>query len=327
MTSDTKFRVLRATDVERCCDMRQAINAMKTAFQQLANGAATVPLRTNLPVTEQTQSLIMPVSIQGFDTFGLKAVSLTDDNAERGLPRIHASVLLFDSATGRPQSLLDGEFLTALRTGAASGLATDLLADQSASRLVIFGAGTQAYTQVMAVAAVRPIESVTVVSRNADRGHRFCDRIQAFGDFQTHWTTDSSAARNADIICTATSAHQPVFSASDLPSHCHTNAIGSYRKDMCEIPLQLMSTMTIVADQRSACLAEAGELVQAIEQGILGTEPDMFELGQLLLADRLPQLQPRTLFKSVGNAVQDLVIAQRVVDRARQMNIGQLIDL
>lgn len=306
--------------------MSQAIEAMKTAFSKLSAGAANVPIRTNLLVNEQTQSLTMPVSIEGFTTFGLKAVSITADNCERGLPMIHGLVLLFDSTTGEPKCLMDGEFLTALRTGAASGLATDLLAKPNSKNLVVFGTGRQAFFQVLAVLEVRPIDLVTVVSRNPDLATKFCQTITELGNFDLKCVSDTSVVRQADIICTATPSITPLFSSNDLPKESHINAVGSYRSDMCEIDLQLLDSMTIVVDQYEASLKEAGEIVQAVKEGIIH-ESAITEIGEFLLASNRRDIRKRTLFKSVGNAAQDLVVADFVLNQANQRALGQLIEL
>jgi len=306
--------------------MQEAIEAMKIAFTQLSSGDVDVPVRTNLAVSKQTRSLIMPVSITGYSTFGLKAVSLTSDNADRGLPMIHGLMLLFDCTTGEPRCLIDGEFLTALRTGAASGLATDLLANPDASHLVVFGSGKQATTQVEAVVTVRPIEAVTVVSRNPQRAADFCRNLQQFGDFDVTCTSDSTTIAQSDVICTATPSIEPLFAGSALPEQCHINAVGSYRKDMCEIEPEILSTMSIVVDQREASLTEAGEIVQAIRCQAI-SESDVIELGILLSSGEAIGINKRTLFKSVGNAVQDLVIADAVFSRANRLEIGRQIEL
>lgn len=306
--------------------MPQAIDAMKVAFLKLSSGKANVPLRTNLPVSEQTESLIMPVSIQGYATFGLKAVSLTADNTDRGLPMIHGLMLLFDSESGEPRCLIDGEFLTALRTGAASGLATDQLADPAAKHLVVFGTGKQAASQIEAVVAVRSVETVTIVSRTPHLSAEFCDNLRNFGDFNLTCTSDSTVVASSDVICTATPSREPLFSGCDLPQECHINAIGSYRSDMCEIDPEFLNTMSIFVDQREAGLTEAGEIVQAIRREAI-QEADVIELGNLLLAGEALHVKKRTLFKSVGNAVQDLVVADSVLSQANRLGLGQLIEM
>lgn len=320
------IRILGADDVRKCCTMPQAIDAMKVAFSHLSAGEAVVPLRTNLPVTEQTQSLCMPVSIEGYPSFGLKAVSVTTDNTDRGLPMIHALVLLFDSTTGEPRCLIDGEFLTALRTGAGSGLATDLLADPAASHLVVFGTGRQATSQVEAVVAVRSIETVTVVSRSPESAGEFCDSLRSFGDFELTCTSDATVVAKSDVICTATPSNKPLFDGNDLPQQCHINAVGSYRDDMCEIEPELLTTMSILVDEREPSFKEAGEIVQAIQRQLIQTS-DVVELGKLILSNKAIDLRKRTLFKSVGNAVQDLVVANSVLNQATRLGLGQQIEI
>jgi ornithine cyclodeaminase/alanine dehydrogenase-like protein (mu-crystallin family) len=322
----SKIRILGADDVRKCCTMPQAIEAMKVAFSNLSAGKADVPLRTNLPVTEQTQSLCMPVSIDNYPTFGLKAVSITTDNNDRGLPMIHGVVLLFDSTTGEPRCLIDGEFLTSLRTGAASGLATDLLADPAASHLVVFGTGRQATSQVEAVVAVRTIETVTIVSRSPERAREFCDTLRNFGDFDFTCTSDATVVATSDVICTATPSKEPLFDGNDLPKQCHINAVGSYRYDMCEIEPELLTTMSILVDERESSFKEAGEIVQAIQRHLIQTS-DVIELGKLLLSDKAIDVRKRTLFKSVGNAVQDLVVANSVLNQAIRLGLGQQIEV
>lgn len=326
MSESLKIRILTASDLAMCCDMRSAIEAMRAAFSDLSSGKANVPLRTNLKVTDQTTSLIMPVSTSGGSTFGLKAVSLTADNAERGLPSINACVLLFDSKTGQPCALMDGEFLTALRTGAASGLATDLLAPKEASSLVVFGAGGQALTQIQAICSVRDIKKVTVIARKQDRANSFCNKIGAIAKFEKTASTDPGLISQADIVCTTTPSTTDLFPAEKYPEKCHLNAIGSYSKTMREFSPELLPSMSVFVDQRTACLAEAGEIVQGMDQGLFGEEVIHGELGEIANGIDF-SLKPRTLFKSVGNAIQDLAVAQNSYQIATQKNLGQVISL
>jgi len=237
---------------------------------------------------------------------------------------IHGLVLLFDSITGEPRCLIDGEYLTALRTGAASGLATDLLADHAAKHLIVFGTGTQAASQVEAVAAVRPIEAVTVISRNPQQAGAFCDNLRNFGEFNITCTSDAASISTADVICTATPSKEPLFVGRDLPERCHINAIGSYRSDMCEIEPSLLSTMSVLVDEREASIKESGEINRAIQNNVI-LDSDIKELGHLLLTDEATSLKKRTLFKSVGNAVQDVVVADSVFNQANRLGLGKQV--
>jgi ornithine cyclodeaminase len=158
-----KIRVLSRADLERALPMSEAIEAVKAAFAQLSTGQADVPLRTPLDITpHEGLTLFMPAYLTGSDELGLKVVSVLPHNPSQGLPIIHALVALFDAATGRPQAVMDGTYLTALRTGAASGAATDLLAPQDAQVAGIFGAGVQGRTQLEAICQVRDVVKVKV---------------------------------------------------------------------------------------------------------------------------------------------------------------------
>ena len=158
-----KLRILSGQDIRQALPMRQAIEAMKSAFAQLSAGQADVPLRTALDVPRHNGvTLFMPGYLSGDDQMAVKIVSVFNDNPAQGLPLIHALVVVVDATTGAPAAVMDGTYLTALRTGAASGAATDLLARQDARTVAIFGAGAQGRTQLEAVCAVRPIEKAWV---------------------------------------------------------------------------------------------------------------------------------------------------------------------
>src|SRR3990170_7068055 len=160
-----KLRVLTADDVRAALPMPEAIRAMKDAYRQFSSGQADVPLRTRLEIPEAGGvSLFMPAFVRESGDLAVKAVSVFPRNPERSLPTIHALMIVFDPQTGKPAGLIEGGTLTALRTGAASGAATDLLARPEATTLAVFGSGAQARTQLEAVCAVRPIHEVLVFS-------------------------------------------------------------------------------------------------------------------------------------------------------------------
>jgi ornithine cyclodeaminase len=252
----------------------------------------------------------------------VKVVSVFDHNAARGLPLIHGVVLLVDPETGAPTALLDAEVLTALRTGAASGLATDLLARPDASCLAVFGAGAQARTQVEGVRAVRPIRRVLLWGRDAVRTARFAAELAAAG-LAVETSPAAERLGEAQVICTATTARAPVFRAEDVPPGAHVNGTGSYRPDDRELPGALIAAARVVVDHREAALAEAGDVVLPIRDGILDASR-VAELGEIVAGSRPGRASPDeiTVFKSVGNAVQDVVAAQAVVEAAIRRGIG-----
>ncbi len=326
----TEIRILSAGDVAQALSMPDAIDAMATAFRQLATGSASVPLRTPLPLTAHNgDSLFMPVYSADSSLFGLKVVSLLNDNPARQLPFIQATVLLFDAETGRALALMDGEVLTALRTGAGSGLATRFLARKDATVAAVFGAGTQAETQLEAVCCERNIQKGLVFGRNPHNARRFAEKMAKKLGIQVMVAPDSSALREADVICTATTSDTPLFAHEDLKTGVHINAVGTYKPHAREIPETTVVQSRIVVDQLVGCLAEAGEIVLPMKAGALMESDIHAELGEIAAGkkDGRQSEDEITFFKSVGNAIQDLAAASVVLKNAEKMKLGSTATL
>lgn len=325
-------RVLSRADVAAVVDMPTAIAAVRQAFIELSTGQAAVPMRTALPIPPDATSLIMPAYLGGDHGLGLKVVNVYPGNAQRGLPLIHALVVVFDAATGAPVAALEGGGLTALRTGAASGVATDLLAWPDARRLTVFGAGAQAAPQVLAVCAVRPIERVTIVSTVPGSAQALAERLAGEPTISSDIDivdNPALAVADADIVCTATTSPTPVFPAKALPDGVHINAIGAFTPTTREIPGEVVARARIVVDQRAAAEAEAGDLVIPWRAGEAPGPTAWTEIG-LIAAGQAPGRQSReeiTLFKSVGNAVQDIAVAALAVRRAVERGLGMVVAL
>lgn len=320
------IRILSAEDVRTALPMSQAVETMKKAFAQLSAGKADVPLRVGLQVLQHNGvTLFMPGYLSQDDQMAVKIVSVFNDNPSKGLPLIHALVVVVNAETGAPAAVMDGAYLTALRTGAASGAATDLLARKDAKTAAIFGAGTQARTQLEAIVTVRPIQSAWVYDPNEDRAEEYAVEMRGQLGIEIHITnTPSQAVRAGDIICTATTSSTPVFEDADLQPGCHINAVGAYTPEMQEIPVETIQRAKIVIDHRDASLAEAGDLIIPLNQGLISQEDIHAELGEVA-AGLKPGRQTAgeiTLFKSVGVAVQDVAAANAVLQAAREMNLG-----
>jgi len=325
-----KIRFLSAEDLEKTLSMTEAIRAMKEAFLQLSNGQAIVPLRTPMELTDRDGgALFMPVYLPASEQIGLKAVSVFAANPRKGLPVIHALFLIMDGRDGRPLAVMDGEFLTALRTGAASGLATDLLARRGARSAAVIGAGVQGRTQLEAVCAVRPIERAYVIDLDRDKAEAFVREMSDRLAIPVATAEAERALPHCDVLCTATPATQTVFSNERLEPGVHINAVGSYRPEMCEIPEETVARALVVVDSRAACLAEAGDLIQPIEAGLIDASHIHAEIGEVAAGTSKGRTSEEqiTLFKSVGNAVQDLAAASRALGRAEQLGLGVEISL
>jgi len=324
-----QLRILSASEVEQALPMAEAIEVNAQAYALLSGGEATLPQR--VPVeTPQGVTLFMPAYLRPTGALAVKVVSVFGQNPQRGLPTIHALVLVVDSETGRPLALIDGTRLTALRTGAGSGAATRLLARDEARVLALFGAGGQAMDQVQAVIAVRPIEEVRIYTPSGRSAHRLAERLeQAHPALRVSVAdTPAQAVRGADIITCATTSSTPVFDPADVSPGAHINGIGSFTPEMREVPVVGLPQLRIFVDSREAALAEAGELIQAIDQGHL-TPEDLTEIGQVVRGQATGRTAPDeiTFFKSVGVAVQDAATAQAVLKRAAELGLGTEVTL
>ena len=257
-------------------------------------------------------------------------VNVSPANPERGLPFIHAIVTLSDAQTGTPLALMDGESITSLRTGAGAGLATEILARPTSSVLAIFGTGVQAHTPSgrRSVLYVRSKKLLSLGARPQNT-ERFIGKIERRHGITVTEAKEPEELAEADVICTATTSMTPVFSSQHLSPGTHINGIGSYRPDMTEIPADVVVQAKVIVDQREACLREAGDLIVPIQQGHFDASHIHGELGEILME----RIQGRThdseitFFKSVGNAIQDLVVASFLEKRAREMKLGTEVTL
>ena len=327
--------ILSQAEVQRCLDMSSAIDAMRTAFRALSTGQAQMPTRTAVELAPQNLALLMPSLLHTTtrDSFGLKLVTVVPDNPRCNLPTISATVLLLDAETGQVLAIVAGSWLTAVRTGAVSGLATDLLAQPEADVLALFGAGVQAAMQVWAIHTVRPLREVRVVNRNDERYMRLVETLQrqlGAACPPIHRAANAhEALSGAALVACATSATAPLFSSEDIAPGTHINAIGAFTPAMCEVDAATLARARIVVDQREAALAEAGDLLQAFEQGQIAGAESWLELGQLVNDDRPARQSPDeiTFFKSVGLAIQDLAVVACVYERARALGIGVEVEM
>jgi ornithine cyclodeaminase len=307
---------LDADAIRGAVPIADLLDAVEAAYRDVAAGRDRSPLRSHVAL-DAGDLLLMPGVRDGGTGASVKLVTIVPGNAERGLPTLHAIVIWLDAATGAPLALMDGATITAMRTGAAAGVATRLLARPDSATLTVIGAGGQAEWQVRAVLAARPISRVLVHSRSAEARARFAQRMtEAVGVPVEPTASAEAAVREADVVCCATTSIQPVFDAGWLRPGTHVNGIGAFRLGMVELPPALFARAAIVAvDSRAAAMAEAGDVVAAIERGLLA-ETELVELGTIggdWVESRAPDAI--TAFKSVGLAIQDVAAAELVARR------------
>ena len=303
------MQVFDAATTRAALPMPELLDAVEEAFRAVSAGRDQSPLRSHVRLANG-DLLLMPGVRDGAAGSTVKVVTVMPGNAARGLSTVQAVVLWLDAETGTPVAVLDGGTITAMRTGAASGVATRLLARSDAAVLGLIGVGGQAAWQVRAVLAARAIGEVRVYARSAERRAAFADELAAELGPAVRVRAEASAeaaVREADVVCCATSSSEPVFDASWIRPGTHVNGIGAFRLGMVELPTALFERASLVAvDATSAALAEAGDVVAAIDAGML-TSSALVEIGTIgrdWQADRDPAAI--TVFKSVGLAAQDL---------------------
>jgi ornithine cyclodeaminase len=259
----------------------------------------------------------------------LKAVSVFPDNAKHGLPLIHAVVLVFQAETGQPVAMLEGSTLTAIRTGAASGIATDLLANPDAVTATIFGAGIQGRTQLEAVCSVRSIQTAWIVDPDLGKAEKLIDELAGKGNIPHDLRPASNpnqVVRAANIICTATTSKTPIYDTDAIQPGTHINGVGSFTLEMIENPPELYHRVIPFVDSREASMDEAGEVVAAINQKILFPS-ELTEIGDVIMGKEPGRTSDDqiTFFKSVGLGVQDATAAQVALLNATKMGLGQSV--
>lgn len=331
IVGDKKIRVLCEEDIRRALPMKDAVEVMKEAFKAVSTGQVTMPTRTHIDVsTYNGTALFMPSYSDYFGKIAVKVVNIFPANPKRGLPSIQGIVCLLDSQTGSPSAILDGTFLTALRTGAASGAATDLLANPDADTVAIIGAGVQGRMQLEATCAVRPIKKAWVYDIAEEVAVKFAKKMSAALSIEIVVTKSShDALQYADIVCTATVSSTPVFDDTEITPGVHINAVGSYKPDVQEVPEETVVRSLLVVDHRESALQEAGDILIPIKKGYIQETHIHAELGEIIAGKVIGRTSDKdvTLFKSVGIAVQDLAAATRAIEQAETQGFGTMVQL
>ncbi len=331
--------ILSRSDIEHLLTMPAAINAVEQAFRRLVAGDVVMPQRAATQIEpHHGLHLSMPAFVGEVDgvtpgdgVLTIKVVTVYGNNPARyDQPTVQGLLLLHDARTGAAVAMMDAEYLTAMRTGAAAGVATRLLARADATTVTLFGAGAQAGPQLMAMCTVRPIRQIYVVTQSGRRDAAFCAAMsKQLGMPVTSMRDVQAAVEAADIICTASNSPTPLFPGEWLQPGTHINAIGAYTHSMRELDGVAVQRSHVVVDHLPAAQAEAGDILLAQAEGAIGDDFVVGSLGQLLLGEIRGRTTPGqiTLFKSVGLAMQDAVTAAWVYRAAIEQGVGSTVAL
>ena len=322
--------VLTAQDIQQFYTMKDAVEADKQALKIYTQGNSEVPLRINFDM-QKGQCLVMPAHIKENDVVGLKIVSVFPDNPKLSKPSVPAQVFMIDPQTGEVCAILDGTFVTQLRTGAVQGAATDLLAKKDAKRAVLIGTGGQAAAQLEAMLTVRQLTDVAIYGLDAKKGKQFTEEMkQRFGHFSAnlYFSQDlDEDIRHADIITSVTTSKEVTFNGELVKPGTHINGVGAYTPEMHEIPSNIVAKADLrVLDTKDGVFAEAGDIIDPINQNLI-TKQDFYELGDLVIDPQKCRQndQQITLFKTVGTAVLDVYVGYDIYQKAKQKGIGTTI--
>jgi alanine dehydrogenase len=306
--------------------MTEVIEAVEKGFREYKTGSSVVPVRMPVRI-EKTGGvfLFMPAYLERENSFGTKIISVFPENLSSGLSTLQAVYLLNDPTTGEFLALMDGILLTAMRTGAASAVATKYLSRQNSETLGIIGTGAQAPFQAEAVCKVRPIQRILVYDRDLEFAENFSKMVFKNLQIPVKVTTASrDVVIGSDILVTVTTSAVPVFDGRDLKTGTHINAVGAYTPDMHELDEVTVNKSKIVVDTYEGCMAEAGDLLIPMREGKLSKESIYADLGEIVLGKKSGRIRDDeiTLFESVGFALEDLVTARLAYQRAKEKGMG-----
>lgn len=325
--------LLNAEEVKSVLTMKDCIRVVESAFAELSNGTAALPLRNNISPKDQLPglALYMPAYLKELNALACKVVTVYKDNPSKyQLPTTIGKVLLQDPNTGEVICIMDGGYLTAVRTGAASGVANRYLAKKGSKQNIgIYGTGVQAQMQLWAMKETADIGKVLVYDINGEAADSFVKNMAAQHDLDIQKATDPDELLNTDIICTATSSSQPLWDGNKLKAGTHINNIGSHSPSYRELDTLTVKRSKFVGDSREACLNEAGDIMIPLKEGAISEDHFYAELGDLVTGkkDGRTNNEEITVFKSNGLAIQDVATAKLIYDKAVEAGIGISIDI
>ena len=325
-----KIRLLNASAVRTLMPMPKCVELMRHAMSLVAKNQTIQPIRQSLfhPDRRGLMSM-MPGYIADPEWLGIKVISVFPGNFGTGIGSHQGVVLLFETKNGSPVALLDGREITAIRTAAATAVATDALARKDAKTLAIFGYGEQAHTHLESVTSVRSFDRVLVWGRDYARAERFCAEGSGHGSYRLSAVRSAEdATKEADVLCTTTAAAEPFLQGEWLRPGQHLNVVGSSIPTTSEIDVETVVRSRVFVDFKDSAVALAGDFKRAKEAGRVSDDHIKGSIGDVLTA-RVPGRtsdQDITLFKSLGMVAEDLVSADFIYREAERRDVGSVVD-
>ncbi len=322
--------ILNRQNVMSVLDMKDCMDVVEKAFEELAKGTAVLPLRT--PITPPDGlSLYMPAYLKEMKALACKVVTVYKNNPKKfNMPVVIGKVLLQDPETGDVVCIMDGGYLTAVRTGAVSGVATKYLARKDKNQVAgIFGTGVQAQMQLWAVAIARELSKAIVYDISDESANAFIKEMGEKLNLEIIKAENPEQVLEADIICTATSSATPIFDGKKVKKGTHINGIGSHTPNARELDSEIIMRSRFIGDSKEACFSEAGDIILPVKEGVIDESHFYGELGDVIIGKVESRINDEeiTIFKSNGLAIQDVATAKLIYDKAIETNTGTNIEI
>jgi len=322
--------ILNQKDVISVLEMKDCMDVVEKAFRELANETAVLPLRTAITSLDGL-SLYMPAYLKEMKALACKVVTIYKNNPKKyNLPVVIGKVLLQDTETGDVICIMDGSYLTAVRTGAVSGVATKYLAREEKGQVAgIFGTGVQARMQLWAMTIARDIANAYIYDIASETARKFKDEMSKKLNLEIIIADTPDKVLEADIICTATSSALPVFDGRKVRKGTHINGIGSHTPNARELDTEIIKKSKFIGDSKEACFNEAGDIIIPLKEKSINESHFYAELGEIIVGKKPGRISEEeiTLFKSNGLAIQDVATAKLILEKAIIKGIGHNIDI
>jgi len=323
--------ILSESQVKDLIDLDELIAALEKVHIQYSTGKAVMPVRLVVPLPQvQGRITSMPGFLNEDRALGMKVVTYFQDNPKKNLPAILATILLFSAATGKMVAVMDGGYITAIRTACASALATNALANANAPVLGILGAGVQARAHILALTRVRELSLIKLYSPSGKSALSIeAELEQQCGVPIEVVNSPQHAVQDSDLVVTVTTAKEPIVKSEWIKPGAHINAVGSHRPDLREIDGAMLKLAKVVVDSREAIMAECGDILLALKENSISESDIHGEIGEVLVGSKTGRSNAReiTLYKSVGVAIQDVATAQLVYRKALEQNVGTNVEI